>query len=141
MNELEALDATGSQKGLSYTKSPSDLENLDYYSGASQLAFRQVALQAASAAFMTIQDRVCSAASNAQYPSGPGARRPEGPRRTLPAPRRGVRVCVRREIAVSRCLTFGSSMLVNLKVRTCIVLVLVLFTGAMFISTAWPGWA
>ena len=50
MNELEALDATGSQKGLSYTKSLSDLENLDYYSGASQLAFRQVALQAASAA-------------------------------------------------------------------------------------------
>ena len=32
-------------------------------------------------------------------------------------------------------------MLVNLKVRTCIVLVLVLFTGAMFISNgvAWMG--
>jgi flagellar hook-associated protein 3 FlgL len=55
MNELEALDATGTQKGLSYAKSLSDLEDLDYYQGASQLALRQVALQAASAAFMTIQ--------------------------------------------------------------------------------------
>ncbi|MBB1592689.1 flagellar hook-associated protein FlgL [Achromobacter sp. UMC46] len=55
MNELEALDATGTQKGLSYAKSLSDLEDLDYYAGASQLALRQVALQAASAAFMTIQ--------------------------------------------------------------------------------------
>ncbi len=55
MNELEALDATGTQKGLSYSKSLSDLEDLDYYQGASQLALRQVALQAASAAFMTIQ--------------------------------------------------------------------------------------
>lgn len=55
LNELEALDATGTQKGLSYSKSLSDLEDLDYYAGASQLALRQVALQAASAAFMTIQ--------------------------------------------------------------------------------------
>ncbi len=55
MNELDALDATGTQKGLSYSKSLSDLEDLDYYQGASQLALRQVALQAASAAFMTIQ--------------------------------------------------------------------------------------
>lgn len=55
MNELEALDASGTQKGLSYAKSLSDLEDLDYYQGASQLALRQVALQAASAAFMTIQ--------------------------------------------------------------------------------------
>ncbi|RSE76348.1 flagellar hook-associated protein FlgL [Achromobacter denitrificans] len=55
MNELEALDATGTQKGLTYSKSLSDLEDLDYYAGASQLALRQVALQAASAAFMTIQ--------------------------------------------------------------------------------------
>lgn len=55
MNELEALDATGTQKGLSYSKSLSDVEDLDYYSAASQLALRQVALQAASAAFMTVQ--------------------------------------------------------------------------------------
>ncbi|QVQ28736.1 flagellar hook-associated protein FlgL [Achromobacter deleyi] len=55
LNELDALDATGTQKGLSYSKSLSDLEDLDYYAGASQLALRQVALQAASAAFMTIQ--------------------------------------------------------------------------------------
>ncbi|WP_315134878.1 flagellar hook-associated protein FlgL [Achromobacter marplatensis] len=55
MNELEALDATGTKKGLTYAKSLSDLEDLDYYAGASQLALRQVALQAASAAFMTIQ--------------------------------------------------------------------------------------
>ncbi|MNV56087.1 Flagellar hook-associated protein 3 [compost metagenome] len=55
MNELEALDATGTTKGLNYAKTLSDLEDLDYYAGASQLALRQVALQAASAAFMTIQ--------------------------------------------------------------------------------------
>ena len=55
VNEIEALDATGTNKGLSYSKSLSDLEDLDYYAGASQLALRQVALQAASAAFMTIQ--------------------------------------------------------------------------------------
>jgi len=55
MNELEALDATGTAKGLNYSKTLSDLEDLDYYAGASQLALRQVALQAASAAFMTIQ--------------------------------------------------------------------------------------
>lgn len=55
MNELEALDATGTVKGLNYTKSLSDLEDLDYYAGASQLALRKVALAAASAAFMTIQ--------------------------------------------------------------------------------------
>jgi flagellar hook-associated protein 3 FlgL len=55
MNELDALNSTGTQKGLSYSKSLSDLEELDYYQGASQLALRQVALQAASAAFMTIQ--------------------------------------------------------------------------------------
>lgn len=55
MNELDALDATGTKKGLTYAKSLSDLEDLDYYAGASQLALRQVALQAASAAFMTIQ--------------------------------------------------------------------------------------
>ncbi|CAB3630800.1 flagellar hook-associated protein FlgL [Achromobacter pestifer] len=55
MNELDALDATGTKKGLTYSKSLSDLEDLDYYAGASQLALRQVALQAASAAFMTIQ--------------------------------------------------------------------------------------
>ncbi|MHC0508214.1 flagellar hook-associated protein FlgL [Achromobacter aegrifaciens] len=54
-NELEALEATGTQKSLSYSQSLSDLEELDYYQGASQLALRQVALQAASAAFMTIQ--------------------------------------------------------------------------------------
>jgi flagellar hook-associated protein 3 FlgL len=55
MNELEALDATGTKKGLTYSKSLSDLEDLDYYAGTSQLALRKVALQAASAAFMTIQ--------------------------------------------------------------------------------------
>lgn len=55
MNELDALAAIGTQKGLSYAKSLSDLEDLDYYSGASQLTLRQVALQAASSAFMMIQ--------------------------------------------------------------------------------------
>lgn len=37
VNEIEALDATGTNKGLSYSKSLSDLEDLDYYAGASSL--------------------------------------------------------------------------------------------------------
>lgn len=55
LNELDALDATGSQRGLSYAKSLSDLEDLDLIPAASALALRQVALQAAQAAFMAVQ--------------------------------------------------------------------------------------
>lgn len=55
LNELDALDSTGSQRGLSYAKSLSDLEDLDLIPAASALALRQVALQAAQAAFMAVQ--------------------------------------------------------------------------------------
>jgi len=54
MNELEALDATGTQKGLSYTKQLSDLEDVNVYEVTSQLILRQVALEAASLSFTRI---------------------------------------------------------------------------------------
>ena len=54
MNELEALDATGSQKGLSYTKSLSDRKTwTTTRAPASWPSAGRAA--AASAAFMTIQ--------------------------------------------------------------------------------------
>jgi len=55
MNELDALDATGTQKGLSYKKQLSGLEEIDLYQVVSDLTLRNVALQAASSAFTMIQ--------------------------------------------------------------------------------------
>lgn len=55
MNELDALDATGNQKGLSYTKQLSDLEDVDAYKVTSELVMRQTALDAAAKAFTLIQ--------------------------------------------------------------------------------------
>ncbi|SAI60597.1 flagellar hook-associated protein 3 [Bordetella ansorpii] len=55
MNELDALDATGDQKGLSYTKQLSDLEDVDAYKVTSELVMRQTALDAAAKAFTLIQ--------------------------------------------------------------------------------------
>lgn len=54
MNELDALDATGTQNSLSYSKQLSDLENVDIYSATTDLLLRQVALQAASASLTKI---------------------------------------------------------------------------------------
>jgi len=55
MNELDALDATGDQKGLSYTKQLSDLEDVDPYKVISEFVMRKTALDAASQAFTMIQ--------------------------------------------------------------------------------------
>lgn len=55
MNELDALNATGTQKGLSYTKQMSDLKDVDIYSVTTNLQLRQVALQAAIQSFSLVQ--------------------------------------------------------------------------------------
>jgi len=55
LNELDALDAVGSQRTLSYTKQLSDLEEVDIYSVTSELLLRKVALEAASSSFSIIQ--------------------------------------------------------------------------------------
>ncbi|MGB3291149.1 MAG: flagellar hook-associated protein FlgL [Burkholderiaceae bacterium] len=55
MNELEALDANGAQRGLSYSSQLSRMEDLDYYSATTQLQLRSSALEAASLAFRKIQ--------------------------------------------------------------------------------------
>ncbi|MEJ2896977.1 flagellar hook-associated protein FlgL [Bordetella avium] len=54
LNELDALDATGTLNALSYTKQLSDLEETDVYSTTTELLLRQVALQAASGSFSKI---------------------------------------------------------------------------------------
>ncbi|HEX7387891.1 MAG TPA: flagellar hook-associated protein FlgL [Castellaniella sp.] len=55
MNELTALDDTGTQNNLGYTKTLSGLEDLDYYDASMKLSLRQMALQGAASAFQTIQ--------------------------------------------------------------------------------------
>ncbi|MDM9562098.1 MULTISPECIES: flagellar hook-associated protein FlgL [Bordetella] len=55
LNELDALDAVGSQRTLAYTKQLSNLEDVDVYSVTSELLLRKVALDAAAASFSTIQ--------------------------------------------------------------------------------------
>lgn len=55
MNELTALDNTGTQNNLGYTKALSDLEDLDYYEATMKLSLRQMALQGAASAFQAIQ--------------------------------------------------------------------------------------
>jgi len=55
LNEIEALDANGEMRGLSYKDQVSKLEDVDYYQAISSLQLRQMALQAATSAFQTIQ--------------------------------------------------------------------------------------
>lgn len=55
MNEIDALDANGSQRALSYSTQLSRLEDVDYYSTTAQLQLRTAALEAASLAFRKIQ--------------------------------------------------------------------------------------
>lgn len=55
MNELDALGATGDQKGLSYTKQLSDLEDVDVYKVTSELVMRKTALDAAAQSFTLIR--------------------------------------------------------------------------------------
>ncbi|MGB6006928.1 flagellar hook-associated protein FlgL [Castellaniella sp.] len=55
MNELQALDDSGSQRNLGFTKALSDIEDLDYYQATTQLNLRKIALEGAGLAFQTIQ--------------------------------------------------------------------------------------
>ncbi|CAM5790155.1 flagellar hook-associated protein FlgL [Castellaniella caeni] len=55
MNELTALDDSGAQSGLGFTKALSGLEDLDYYTATTQLSLRKMALEGAGLAFQTIQ--------------------------------------------------------------------------------------
>jgi flagellin-like hook-associated protein FlgL len=54
LNELDALGDTGTQKGLSYKKQSSDLEDVDVFQVTSDLMLRKVALDAASQAFINV---------------------------------------------------------------------------------------
>ena len=98
MNELEALDATGSQKGLSYTKSPVRPGKPGLLLGRQPAglppgrAAGRVGGIHDDPGIESVQPQVMRSTRRVQVPGGP-----KGPRRTLPAPRRGVRVCVRRE--------------------------------------------
>ncbi len=55
LNELDALDANGAQRGLGYSSQLSKMEDLDYYTATTQLQLRSSALEAASLAFRKIQ--------------------------------------------------------------------------------------
>ncbi|WP_368639265.1 flagellar hook-associated protein FlgL [Castellaniella ginsengisoli] len=55
MNELTALENTGSQRNLGYAKALSNIEDLDYYEASTQLSLRKMALEGAGLAFQTIQ--------------------------------------------------------------------------------------
>lgn len=55
-NELEALDANGNLRNLGYRNDLTQLEDLDYYTAATQLELRKTALEAATLAFRKIQN-------------------------------------------------------------------------------------
>src|SRR5690606_20079947 len=55
MNEIEAMDNSGQQRGLGYAQRLSDLEDVDYYQVTAQLQLRTAALEAAALAFKQIQ--------------------------------------------------------------------------------------
>jgi flagellar hook-associated protein 3 FlgL len=55
MNELTALNDTGAQRNLGYSKALSDIEDLDYYQATTQLNLRKIALEGAGLAIQTIQ--------------------------------------------------------------------------------------
>lgn len=52
LRELDSLELAGEDKGLQYTESISDLEDLDYYKAISDLYQQQLTLQAAQQTFM-----------------------------------------------------------------------------------------
>lgn len=55
INEIEAMDNSGQQRGLGYARRLSDLEDVDYYQVTAQLQLRTAALEAAALAFKQIQ--------------------------------------------------------------------------------------
>ena len=52
LNELDALDSAGSDRGLQYSKSISDLQDLDYASALSDLSKQQTIMEAAQKSFV-----------------------------------------------------------------------------------------
>ncbi|TVP50480.1 MAG: flagellar hook-associated protein 3 [Halomonas sp.] len=55
LNELDVIDAVGSNRMLNYTQTLSDLVDLDYAEAISEYSLRQVGLQAAQKAFVDIK--------------------------------------------------------------------------------------
>lgn len=55
MNEIDAITASGNMQSLHLSSELSRLEDLDYYTAATQLELRKVGLEAASIAFQKIQ--------------------------------------------------------------------------------------
>lgn len=55
LNELDVIDAVGSNRKLNYTQTLSDLVDLDYAEAISEYSIRQVGLQAAQKAFVDIK--------------------------------------------------------------------------------------
>src|SRR5690606_977088 len=55
LNELDAIDANGSQRALDYSAQLSSMEDVDYYSTSTRLTLRTSALEAAALAFRKIQ--------------------------------------------------------------------------------------
>ncbi|MBC7203788.1 MAG: flagellar hook-associated protein 3, partial [Pusillimonas sp.] len=56
LSEIDAIDASGSVRQLSYAQDLSRLEDVDYYEAIAQLQLRTAALEAASMAFKKIQE-------------------------------------------------------------------------------------
>jgi flagellar hook-associated protein 3 FlgL len=52
LNELDALDTTGSDRDLQYSKALSELQDLDYASALSDLAKQQTIMEAAQKSFV-----------------------------------------------------------------------------------------
>lgn len=55
LNELDVVDVVGDNRAINYTKTMSDLVDLDYNTAISEYALRQVGLQAAQKSFLDIQ--------------------------------------------------------------------------------------
>ena len=55
LNEIDAIDANGASRNLSYANQLSKLEDVDYYTVTTQLELRRSALEAAALAFKKIQ--------------------------------------------------------------------------------------
>ena len=55
LNELDVIDAVGSNRMLNYEQTLSDLVDLDYADAISEYSLRQVGLQAAQKAFVDIK--------------------------------------------------------------------------------------
>lgn len=55
LNELDVIDAVGSNRMLNYEQTLSDLVDLDYAEAISEYSLRQVGMQAAQKAFVDIK--------------------------------------------------------------------------------------